>query len=208
MLSKHREIFLAQNIYMSIHNFSRTSVNNYFRHVQHFTRSIFFHGFILSLSSICSLTWGQIMCYIALKKFLNKSFHLILIILSQNAQNAHTEFHSFIFVFFNSLTLHKRSWSWSVVVSITDSRFRSFFTFISLFFANRNDFDPDKFCTLRRGSTPVSTVLRKSVRFFLNRYIFNKEKTFQVARLYPRWMELANILSEWLGNPRKETLGS
>ena len=48
------------------------------------------------------------MCYIALKKFLNKSFHLILIILSQNAQNAHTEFHSFIFVFFNSLTLHKR----------------------------------------------------------------------------------------------------
>ena len=29
-----------------------------------------------------------------------------------------------------------------------------------------------------------------------NRYIFNKEKTFQVARLFPRRMELANILNE------------
>ena len=29
-----------------------------------------------------------------------------------------------------------------------------------------------------------------------NRYIFNKEKTFQVARLFPRRMELANILHE------------
>ena len=28
--------------------------------------------------------------------------------------------------------------------------------------------------SVRHGSTPVSTVLRKSVRFFLNRYIFDK----------------------------------
>lgn len=46
-----------------------------------------------------------------------------------------TEFHSFIFVFFNSLTLHKRECPIMIccftLVSITDSRFRSFFTLIS-----------------------------------------------------------------------------
>ena len=36
----------------------------------------------------------------------------------------------------------------STIVSMADSRFRSFFTFISFLFANRNDFDPDTFCTL------------------------------------------------------------
>ena len=43
-------------------------------------------------------------------------------------------------------------------------------------------------------------------QIFRNRYI--KEKTFQVARLHPRRMELANILSERLRNPGKGTLGS
>ena len=46
------------------------------------------------------------------------------------------------------------------------------------------------------------------VQIFDKRYIFNKEKTFQVARLHPRRMELANILSEWLRDPEKGTLGS
>ena len=47
--------------------------------------------------------------------------------------------------------------------------------------------------SIRRRSTPVYTVLRKSVRFFMKKnYILN----------------LANILSEWLKNPGKVTLGS
>ena len=37
---------------------------------------------------------------------------------------------------------------------------------------------------------------------------FNEEKMFQVGRLHPRRMKLANILFEWLRNPGKGTLGS
>ena len=44
-------------------------------------------------------------------------------------------------------------------------------------------------------------------QIFSNRYIFNKENTFQVARLHPRRMELAITLFEWLRNPGKGTLG-
>ena len=45
----------------------------------------------------------------------------------------------------------------------------------------------------RRGSTPVSTVLRKSLRFFIN-------------NRFPGW-NLANLKSEWLRNPGKVTQG-
>ena len=45
-------------------------------------------------------------------------------------------------------------------------------------------------------------------QIFHNRYIFNKEKSFQVARLHLGRMGLAKILSEWLRNPGKGTLGS
>ena len=85
--------------------------------------------------------------------------------------------------------------------------------------------------TIRRGSTTVSTVLRKSVRFFITN-IFLIIKSFpswnlapyptynveidlyeiirRFARLHPRRTELANILSEWLRNPGKRcaSLGS
>ena len=50
------------------------------------------------------------------------------------------------------------------------------------------------------GSTPASTALRKSVRFLHNKYIFNDKTHF------PSW-NLANILSERLGNPGRGTLG-
>ena len=59
----------------------------------------------------------------------------------------------------------------------------------------------------RHWSTPVSTVLRKSVRFLVID-IFLKRKTFQVARLHPRRMEQTNVLFEWLSNPGKGTKGS
>ena len=49
---------------------------------------------------------------------------------------------------------------------------------------------------LRRGSTQVSTIFRKSVRFFIINIFFNNEK------LFPSW-NLANIPSEWLRNQRK-----
>ena len=45
--------------------------------------------------------------------------------------------------------------------------------------------------SIRRRSTPVSTVLQKSVRFFMK-----KKKSI---------LNLANILSEWLKNPGKVT---
>ena len=51
----------------------------------------------------------------------------------------------------------------------------------------------------RRESTPVSTVLRKSVIFFIKKYTLNKKN-------FPSW-NLANILSEWLRNPGKGTSG-
>ena len=47
--------------------------------------------------------------------------------------------------------------------------------------------------SIRGRSTPVSTVLRKSVRFFMKKNSI---------------LNLANILSEWLKNPGKVTLGS
>ena len=41
----------------------------------------------------------------------------------------------------------------------------------------------------RCGSTPVSTVLRKSVRFFIHKYILIKIKLFKVkSGQYPVWM--------------------
>ena len=48
---------------------------------------------------------------------------------------------------------------------------------------------------VRRGSIPVSTVLWKTVRFYIIDKFF-RAKTFQVARLFRRRMELANILNE------------
>ena len=64
--------------------------------------------------------------------------------------------------------------------------------------------EPETGKAFRHGSTPVSTVLRKSVTLFIIN-IFNGEKSFQVARLHLRRMELDNILSERLRNPGKDT---
>ena len=45
-------------------------------------------------------------------------------------------------------------------------------------------------------------------QIFHNKYIFNKKKTFQVARLHSSIMELPSILFEWLRNPGKMILWS
>ena len=61
----------------------------------------------------------------------------------------------------------------------------------------------------RRRSTPVSTILLELDRFFVIDIFFDEEKTFQVAiilRPYPGRGQY--ILSEWLRNPGKGTLGS
>ena len=66
--------------------------------------------------------------------------------------------------------------------------------------------------TSRRGSTPVSTVLGNG-QIFHNKYIFDKrlstlksrdEIIRRFARLHPRRMELANIVSEWLNGDFRE----
>ena len=81
-----------------------------------------------------------------------------------------------------------------------------------------------KITVLRRGSAPVSTVLRKSVRYFIKKKNFPENgldnfspSNFQAletiiifrrfVRLHPRRMELANMLSKWLRNPGMGTLG-
>ena len=59
---------------------------------------------------------------------------------------------------------------------------------------------------IRRGSIPVSTVLRKSVRFFIiNIFLV---KNFKLSKLISRkWFgQSVNISSEWLRNPGKRTL--
>ena len=58
----------------------------------------------------------------------------------------------------------------------------------------------------RRGSIPVSTVLRKSVRFFIiNIFLV---KNFKLSKLISgKWFgQSVNIPSEWLRNPGKGTL--
>ena len=58
----------------------------------------------------------------------------------------------------------------------------------------------------RRGSIPVSTVLRKSVRFFIiNIFLI---KNFKISKLISgKWFgQPVNIPSEWLRNPGKGTL--
>ena len=59
-----------------------------------------------------------------------------------------------------------------------------------------------KFTEKLHGSTPVSTIFWKLVKFvIIDRIFFNKEITSQVARLHLRRMKQANIMSELLRNP-------
>ena len=70
----------------------------------------------------------------------------------------------------------------SLCVSLICSSFKSLTTVISL---PRQE----RIHTSFHCFTEIGQILH-------SRYIFNKEKTFQVARLYPRRMKLANIMFE------------
>ena len=61
--------------------------------------------------------------------------------------------------------------------------------------------DSNSILMSRRGSTLVSSILRKSVRFFVINILFIIKKHF------PSW-NLANILPEWLRNPGQGPLSS
>ena len=61
--------------------------------------------------------------------------------------------------------------------------------------------DSNSILISRRGSILVSSILRKSVRFFVINILLIIKKHF------PSW-NLANILPEWLGNSGKGTLKS
>ena len=61
--------------------------------------------------------------------------------------------------------------------------------------------DSNSILMSRRGSILVSSILRKSVRFFVINILLIIKKHF------PSW-NLANILPEWLGNSGKGTLKS
>ena len=61
---------------------------------------------------------------------------------------------------------------------------------------------PEIYLKIAHGSTPVSTIFWKLVKFvIIDRIIFNKEITSRVARLHPRRMKQVNIMSELLRNP-------
>ena len=61
---------------------------------------------------------------------------------------------------------------------------------------------PEIYLKIAHGSTPVSTIFWKFVKFvIIDRIIFNKEITSRVARLHPRRMKQVNIMAELLRKP-------